>query len=547
MSTYQTKYDKELYEYFNTCTQPTAFGLGIGKGKTATVIHYIHEQARICPLKRILIIENNIDNLNELYSELGGLLDIWHSDLQDHPNFTEFMKFPRLAITKAKFFQLLVREQYDILNSYNEYFWDEFSGLNPLAVTELASDISAIGSQLSKRTHTAYTIQCIEFFTNLVKIIQSQVYRDNTTYRLELSKQQQETAGLLFSQYWALRDDERTKYLVNLDIGLLVVLKALKDQNLWISRYSPDDYQQRYAIAVRDDAIKHFITEKKFFVLDATAYYNKASYDYLGIQTISEFARNEINFDNLTIHIHDTSNINTHDIRNGEKKSIVKLFPFIKDTQVHTFVPKKSWELFTDKLGFPENKLYYFFSGKDIGTNDLRLTTDMNVVAGQTYPRVMRVLYNHLLMNMPLQEANHPQKDLAELHWFARNIVQLIGRTALREYNNTPVNIHYYVIKPSFAYYIRDTYFKGCKIIHHRSNETHTTTSKMIFDALEYLVSTQDTTNVTDFLKQYYDKPKTISDFLTKHKQQLIIIAQSHNKTYEKLKRGDARIAPPIQ
>ena len=142
--------NNELLQKIQQITIPTCFVLDMGKGKTETIKHYIQQNQS----KKILLILNNIDQLEEFYQQIGEEhLTIWYSD----PNLGKFkdITFDRvLAITKQKFFQLLIHNELEFLNQFEEYVYDEFSGLSPLTVSELIQDVTSIIQKLKYSSNT---------------------------------------------------------------------------------------------------------------------------------------------------------------------------------------------------------------------------------------------------------------------------------------------------------------------------------------------------------------------------------------------------------
>ncbi len=534
--------NQELYDLLRHTDESTAFGLGLGLGKTESMKQYLYDISQLYPTRRILIIENNIENLEDLQKDLGDYVMCWHSKQRTH-QFDDVLDAPRLAITKSKFFQLLVHHDYDILNNYDEYFWDEFSGLSPLTVSELVSDFETVAKQITKTRHTEYALELTTYFQDLINLIKSRMHQDNITYQISLDISLKEKAKELLDLYFQY-NMQLEQYTLKLDVSVLIILQAIYEDTLWMSRYSLENKSARYAIAVCNDQIKEFLKNKKVFILDATAYFNKATYDYLNIKIYYDFKDNLISYDDLTIHMHHINGILPKDIRKGKTTALKSLISKMKDATIETFVPKNAIDPIVKKFGISEDKLYYFFSGKDIGSNDLRNITEMNIVAMQTYPKIMRVVYNHKILGMSLKDAQHPHKDIAELQWMSRNIAQLIGRTAIRQHNGYKVDIHMYVVNSKYIYFLQETFFTGCNIIMHQEVSNVQKKALVILTAIETRLEIQKTSkyiDTKDIFENHCKDTRTITKFCTNHKDKLILLANKYSKVYDK-----PRGKPPI-
>lgn len=100
-------YDKELYEKLKTVTVPTVFALDMGLGKTQTLYKYLQD----FPNKKVLVVVNSTDQLDEMKEALDDNIEIWHSKLDDC-KFDQYKDKTRLGITKVTFFQQLIHQEY---------------------------------------------------------------------------------------------------------------------------------------------------------------------------------------------------------------------------------------------------------------------------------------------------------------------------------------------------------------------------------------------------------------------------------------------------
>lgn len=155
----------------------------------------------------------------------------------------------------------------------------------------------------------------------------------------------------------------------------------------------------------------------------------------------------------------------------------------------------------------------------------------------------MCVLCNHIILGMPLHVANHPHRDIVELHWISRNLAQLIGRTAIRKHEGIPVNIHLYVIDEYLVYYLRESFFYGCNIIIHKTQTKKKTQSAIVLQLISEKTSTDSTINVSTILSQFYTSKKSQDEFLRRNKKQLLDIAKQSHKHYKKPRGKNAIIS----
>jgi len=535
------RYNKELIDKMHTANSPVVYGLNLGLGKTESIKQYITS----CDSNiHILVIVNSISELQILSEDLPNAMQVWHSELPKSSSFDKIITKPVVGITKSKFFQLLVHGQEHILNHFDEFHYDEFTGLSPLTVNELIGNIIEVNEKLKRTKHSNYILGLIELFKHLIDEIQGKSYNDNTTYYMSFNESMVDRAQALLSDYYNIY----SKNNLTLDTQIIIILKALGLQRTYMCRFTAKDGKPRYAIATYDDGLKTFIKGKKFLIMDATAYFNRPAYQYLDIPIDAQFASHEvIDYSTLSIHVHNISDTTPQDIRKGNVQALKNVFNNVERRDVETFLPKNAIDPTLKHFNIGSDILYYFFSGKDIGTNDLRDANTINVIAEQTYPKIYRTLYNHILLDIPLNKAQHPHKDKAELYLVGRNLAQLIGRSPIRKHLGENVDIHLYVIDKKFAYYVKEQHFKNCKIIVHREKPsagagpvTRPARPQKLANTVLTLIETRlansenNTVCIQDILSGHYKNKKSAQRFLRKKKQTLVDLGTQHGYLYHK-------------
>ena len=415
-------YEQELLDKFEKINSPYVFALDMGLGKTQTLYEYIQRH----PDKHILIIVNSIKQLNEIDESLGEIIKVWHSQL-DGVDFEDIKHHNVLAITKTKFFQLLLHEEYDYLNKFEEYYYDEFSGLSPIAASELIEDVANIVNKLRRNaSNIQYFFKLSDLFKEIIYEIDQSKYENVTVYNIKLSGALKGKASDLLQEYWELRKNSNIK-IPMLDTSVIIALKAMINSEIFMSKFLVGK-AQKYAMVIKNDVLKNFIDHKKFIILDATAELNKHDYKYLGITIDKKFSKNEFKYEELTINSYSTVDVNKSEVRKGIEATLDKIVQLIpeKYRNIYTFTPLKTIEPLISTFGFEKQKVFYFFSGEDIGSNSLRDVEELNIICLQTYPKILRVVYNHVLFGYSLEKANRNEHDMAEWYMLTRDLVQLI-------------------------------------------------------------------------------------------------------------------------
>lgn len=525
-------YNNELLQKMNSVTKPTVFALDLGLGKTQTLYEYINTVKN----KKILVVVNNIAQLQEMNDIFENHISIWHSKV--NYNFESIMKGSIIAITKQKFFQLLLHEKYMFLNSFDEYFYDEFSGLSPIAATEILNDLSSIYSDLKYRGGNEQNIEFLkrisDLFMNLVLEINKSNYEDNIVYNIPLSNEIKGRADDILSEYLKYIQEPNPKIHM-LNIMLIIMLKAIIHSDIYMSKYRTHK-TVKYPLVIKNNLLKDFIQHKKFIVLDATAQLNKEDYNYLNIQIDYKFSANNDTYDNLTLYSHRIGNIKKQNIRNGSKKALDKIVQYIPHGKkiVHTFSTLDAKEPLINTFGFLEGKLYYFFSGNDIGSNTFRDVTELNIICTQTYPKILRVVYNHIIYGYDLSDANHNDHDKAEWNMITRDLIQLIGRTAIRKHEHIPVCVNIYQVEDIYFQLMKETHFTDVTIIYEQHENPPNRGVKdqlltLIEARLENNNNKRDIIYIEDLISSHYTNERSRQRFISKNLNDIRQIAKNYN------------------
>jgi hypothetical protein len=520
MSEKEFYYDQELYEKLQCVTKPTVYALDMGLGKTQSMYKYLWDFHR----KKALIIVNSIRQLNELKEWLGDKVSIWHSDLKDI-NFQQIKNDYPLGITKIKFFQLLLHDELEYLNQFEEYYYDEFSGLSPIAATELVNDLSAIIQKIQySGSNLDFVFDVSDLFKQLiVELNNNQKYKENIVYQMKISNAMRGEAADLLDQYIKIRNDPEKTNII-LDTSILVLLKALISEEIFISRFVVKK-KSKYALVVKTDTLKRFIQQKHFVVFDATAELNRKDYDYIGIQIDKQFSKNKFDYANLTIVNTYVSNVSEYSIRNGSKPALDKIVQSVPDTErkYYTFAPKKAMEPLISTFGYDPKKLYYFFSGEDVGSNTFKDDRNLVVIAMQTYPRILRIVYNNVVYGYSLDKANRNEYDLAEWYMITRDLVQLIGRTAVRKHLEEPVTVYLKQVDRNCVQLMKEQHFKNCKVIENGIHSKSRGKTEISLDLIRHRLigSDRDVVYIDDILNDQYETKDAIRAFFSRQKRKI--------------------------
>jgi hypothetical protein len=513
-------YDEELLEKFETVTTPHVFALDMGLGKTQTLYHYIRKH----PDKRILVIVNNTKQLDEMMEKLPSIVQVWHSKME--LKFHQVMECGILGITKTKFFQLLLNNELEFLEGFNEYYYDEFSGLSPIAATELIGDVNSLANTLKRyNMDINYYYDISKIFEGLLKEINKETYKSGIVYNIKLPPVLRDLSSDLLKEYWAIRSDPE-KNKLNLETSIIVLLKAVESDNIYMSKFFVK-FSPKYALVVKTNDIKNFIKHKKFIVLDATAQLNKYDYEYLDMTLDSNFTRNTFDYSCLEINCTNIKSVKSHEIRNGNEESIDKLIQDIDEAgrQLYTFAPQKAVDPLVNLFGFNKEKLLYFFSGDDVGSNRLKDVTELNIIATQTYPKILRVVYNHVLYNYSLNDANNNDKDLAEWYMVTRDLIQLIGRTAVRKHEKIKVKIHIKQVDKIYLQLIKESHFKKCKINFINKNAESRSKLELLLELIKIRLteSNRKYVYIEDIVSEHFTSKIQARNFFNRNNKKIIM------------------------
>ena len=316
-----------------------------------------------------------------------------------------------------------------------------------------------------------------------------------------------------------------------LDSSVIITLKSIINSEIFMSKFIVNK-SRKYAMVIKNELLRTFIDHKKFIVLDATAELNKYDYEYLGITIDKNFSKNEFKYEELTINSYSTD-VNKTEIRKGIENSLDKIVQLIPDNgrDIYTFTPFKTVEPLISTFGFDKQKIFYFFSGEDIGSNSLRDVEELNIICLQTYPKILRVVYNHVLFGYSLEKANRNEHDMAEWYMLARDLVQLIGRTAIRKHSNIPVTINLYQVDNRYIQLIKESHFTNCKINYSVCNHDSRSKADILLELIKYRLKQSDREYVyiEDLIENTLKTKNAISKFFTKNHDKLQHICSELN------------------
>jgi hypothetical protein len=363
----------------------------------------------------------------------------------------------------------------DFFNEFDYIFYDEFSTLNPCLTRDLIRDLSEIQTY-SKKLFNKGDIQLYSLLESLYSDIKSRIldfiYVNgeaklyNRVFKLECDNIYIEKANLILKKISNTSDENILPLNIKISSSILLMLNSIIKNKLFASAYE-NNYEIVYNILGVNDMIKIFIQnyKGKFVVMDATASIVKDVYKYLGIEIYDDFTKNKNKtYENVNLNIYEFKDIEAKLIRSGDKNSLDIISQSIKDRKIVSFVPLKIKETFEKSYGYEIEKIFHFFSGDDIGSNDFRDKTEINIIALQTYPRANRILYNHIIKGENLESANTSRNDFAEFELLSSHLVQNINRSKSRIYDcNEEININLICI-PRHIALKASTFMKGSKV-----------------------------------------------------------------------------------
>lgn len=136
---------------------------------------------------------------------------------------------------------------------------------------------------------------------------------------------------------------------------------------------------------------------------------------------------------------------------------------------------------------------------------------------------------------MTLEDANKNEKDIAEWYMITRDLIQIIGRTALRKHTNEQVIINLYQVGISYTSLMKEIYFKNCTI--NNVNNFHDTRSltERLFELIKIRLTeniNRDYVYIEDFINANFKSSTSTRQFLSRNKSQILKIAKDKNWEY---------------
>ena len=463
-------YDEEVLNVLEKVENPTCIALITGGGKSQSIMEFIRRNKNI----KSLIIFSTKREQAIFKEELNDDFDFWNGDKGCKLSIDDVKNFNSFSITKQKFINMVLQNKTDFFSEFDYIFYDEFSTLNPCLTNDLIKDLS----EIQRYTQKIYNKEDIKLYKSL-EVIYSDiknrmldlVYIDDETklfnrvFKLECDKSYIKEAEKIMENAGLLDDDKKTN--IRISSSILLMLNSIIHNRLYASAYENDRNEIIYSILGVNDMIKTFISnyKGKFIVMDATADIVRDVYDYLNIEVYDDFTKNKNKtYEHVNFNIYEFKDVEPKLIRRGDENSLDKISQAIKDRKIVTFIPKKVKNSFKNNYGYEIEKIFHFFSGDDIGSNDFRDNTELNIIALQTYPRSNRVLYNHIIKGENLESANTSRNDFAEFELLSSHLVQNINRSKSRIYDcNDEININLICV-PRHIALKASTFMKGSKV-----------------------------------------------------------------------------------
>ena len=82
---------------------------------------------------------------------------------------------------------LIIHQEYEFLNQFDEYYYDEFSGLSPIASTELIDDFTSTARKLKEDSDFSFIFNLCDLFKELLNELYKDCYKNNysiNSYRI---------------------------------------------------------------------------------------------------------------------------------------------------------------------------------------------------------------------------------------------------------------------------------------------------------------------------------------------------------------------------
>lgn len=496
-------YDEEVIDFLNTVNKPTCIALITGGGKSQSIIEFIKRNTN----KKFLIIVSTKKEQEIFYDYLGDIFGFWNSDSKNSLNVNDNTAY---SITKQKFINLILKEEFNFFKDFDYIFYDEFSTLNPCLTNDLIKDLSTI-QEYSKKIFNKYDVKIYTMLEDLYSDIRKRtidlVYFDDDTklynrvFKLECDNEYIRKAKLILN---SIKDSEEEEEKTNIKINssILLILNSIINNKLFISAYN-NGTNMVYNILGVNDMIKDFINNYngKFIVMDATADIVRDVYKYLGIEIYDNFTKNKNKtYENVNFNIYEFKDVEAKLIRSGDENSLDIISQAIKDRKIISFIPLKVKEAFKNNYGYEIEKIYHFFSGDDVGSNQFCDKTELNIIALQTYPRANRILYNHIIKGENLESANSSRNDFAEFELLSSHLVQNINRSKSRIYDcKDEININLICI-PRYIALKASTFMKGSNVRYNTDVEfnSYSNIKSRIYSCLEDYIKSYDYKEVVD-------------------------------------------------
>lgn len=419
----------------------------LGSGKTQSVKEYIATSKSIN-----LIVVNDIEAQESFVKDIENYCVVYNS--KEEMSFKQAITIVRqnransLVITKSKFNRLLSVES-EILDEFDKIILDEASGLNPIQMSRTKnaiSDISAIFEEVmldcGEEILEKYLVLTM-YIRHLYKTI-TESKEHSQFYKEGMTPSRMKYADGLYKDIKRLYDEHKLHSKTEHLIQVFNLLDAIRTDNLYLGEYM--NKKERvinflYANTFLEERIRN--TRAKIIVLDATANLNKYIYRKLGLKI--KYLE-EKKYPNLVFHIHKYKHI-TDALGRANDEVTAKIAEDIVSSgrgSYLTFCTKSKENLLTD-IGL--EKVDYVFSGRDIGSNVYMDETELNLVYSQTFPIHFRSLYNAVILDIrPYLASNPVEVRKTETRLMTERLVQLIGRTAIRQDSNAKVNVHFYCV-----------------------------------------------------------------------------------------------------
>lgn len=512
-------YDEEVIKVITEATTPTCIALITGGGKSKSIVEFVKRNST----KRHLAIFSTKKEQENFKEDLDENFKFWNSDsnssLESALNEFESGCF---SITKSKFINLILQNNMEFFENFDYIFYDEFSTLNPCLVSDLINELSEI-QKYSKKIFNSFdrdVYNTLEWlYCDIRSRIMDLIYCDsenplyNRVFKIEcdlsyINKAKYILDIIATSELNLPEKDNATN--IKISSTILLMLNSIITNRLYVCSFLNKNEVIHNILGVNDmirDFIKLF--KGKFIVMDATADIVKDVYSYLGITIVDDFTKNKNKtYEHVNFNVYEFKDAEAKLIRRGDENSLDIISQAIKDRKIVSFIPMKVKEAFKNNYGYEFEKVYHFFSGDDIGSNEFRDKTEINIIALQTYPRAVRILYNHIIKNQNLETANSSRNDFAEFELLSSHLVQNINRTKSRVYEcSEEININLICV-PRHIALKASTFMKGSNVLY-----------KTSVNITDYNFKDRIISCISDYLKSYdYKDVIELDTFLIERK-----------------------------